>query len=104
MHARHKRTSEEAAAEAVTRAAAEWKPKYQVLHMISSGSFNLITLDEVEPLKPPIRRRRTETTRQFIERAMRENRGYTVPARWLADLDAIPATSYPSVLILSHFG
>src|SRR6476619_4212997 len=32
----------------------------------------------------------TETTRQFIEQAMRENHGYTVPARWLADLDAVP--------------
>jgi hypothetical protein len=32
----------------------------------------------------------TLTTRQFIERAMRENHGYTVPERWLADLDAIP--------------
>jgi hypothetical protein len=58
---------------------AEWKPKYHVLYVISSGSC-----------KPPIRRRPTETTRQFIERAMRENHGYTVPARWLADLDAIP--------------
>jgi hypothetical protein len=47
-------------------------------------------LDEVEACKPLIRRRPTESTRQFIERAMRENHGYTVPARWLADLDAIP--------------
>jgi hypothetical protein len=69
---------------------AEWKPKYHVLYVISSGSFNLATLNKVEPCKPPIRRRPTETTRQFIERAMRENHGYTVPARWLADLDAIP--------------
>jgi hypothetical protein len=53
-------------------------------------SFNLATLNEVESCKPPIRRRPTETTRQFIERAMRENHGYTVPARWLADLDAVP--------------
>jgi hypothetical protein len=35
-------------------------------------------------------RQQTETTRQFIERAMRENHGYTVPARGLADPDAIP--------------
>jgi hypothetical protein len=69
---------------------AEWKPKYHVLYVIPSGSFNLTTLDKVEPCKPPIRRETTETTRQFIERAMRENHGYTVPARWLADLDAIP--------------
>jgi hypothetical protein len=69
---------------------AEWKPKYHVLYVISSGSFNLATLDEVEPCKPPIRRQPTETTRQFIERAMRENHGLTVPGRWLADLDAIP--------------
>jgi hypothetical protein len=61
-----------------------------VLYVISSGSFNLATLDEVEPCTPPIRRRPTETTRQFIERAMRENHGYTVPAPWLADRDAIP--------------
>ena len=74
----------------MTRAATEWKPKYQVLYVISSGSFTLATLDEVEPCKSPIRRRPTETTRQFIERAMRENHGYTVPARWLADRDAIP--------------
>lgn len=69
---------------------AEWKPKYHVLYVISSGSFNLTTLDTVEPCKLPIRRETTETTRQFIQRAMRENHGYTVPARWLADLDAIP--------------
>ena len=69
---------------------AEWKPKYHVLYVISSGSFNLAALDRVEPCVPPIRRRPTETTRQFIERAMRENHGYTVPQRWLADLDAIP--------------
>ena len=69
---------------------AEWKPKYHVLYVISSGSFNLATLDKVEPCKPPIRRETTETTRQFIQRAMRENHGYTVPERWLADLDAIP--------------
>jgi len=69
---------------------AEWKPKYHVLYVISSGSFNLAKLDRVEPCRPPIRRRLTENTRQFIERAMRENHGYTVPARWLADLDAIP--------------
>ena len=61
-----------------------------MLYVISSGSFNLAALDQVQPCKPPIRRRPTETTRQFIERAMRENHGYTVPARWLADLDAIP--------------
>ena len=69
---------------------AEWKPRYHVLHVISTGSFNLATLDRVEPCKRPRRRQPTETTRQFIELAMRENHGYTVPARWLADLDAIP--------------
>jgi hypothetical protein len=69
---------------------AEWKPKYHVLQVISSGLFNLAALDRVEPCVPPIRRRPTETTRQFIERAMRENHGCTVPQRWLADLDAIP--------------
>ncbi len=69
---------------------AEWKPEYHVLYVISSGSFNLATLDGVKPCVPAIRRRPTETTRQFIERAMRENHGYTVPEHWLADLDAIP--------------
>jgi hypothetical protein len=69
---------------------AEWKPKYHVLDVISSGFFNLATLDTVDPCKAPIRRLPTETARQFIERAMRENHGCTVPARWLADLDAIP--------------
>jgi hypothetical protein len=69
---------------------AEWMPKFHVLYVISSGSFNLATLDKAEPCVPPIRPRPTETTRQFIERAMRENHGYSVPQRWLAELDAIP--------------
>jgi hypothetical protein len=69
---------------------AEWRPKYHVLYVISGGSFNLATLYQVEPCIPPIRRRPTETVRQFIERAMRENHGYTMPEHWLADLDAIP--------------
>lgn len=69
---------------------AEWKPKYHVLYVISSGSFNLATLDQVEPCKPPIRRRPQETVRQYIERAMRDYGGYTVPQCWLAGLDAIP--------------
>lgn len=69
---------------------AEWIPKFHVLRMFSAGSFNLATLDRVEPCVPPARRRPTETTRQFIERAMRENHGYTVPQRWLVDLDGIP--------------
>jgi len=46
--------------------------------------------EEIRPCRPPIRRRPTETVRQFIERAMAENHGYTVPTRWLADLDGIP--------------
>jgi hypothetical protein len=69
---------------------AEWKPNYHVLYVISSGPFNLATVDKVEPCVPAIRRRPTETTRQFIGRAMRENHGYTVLQQWLADLDAIP--------------
>jgi hypothetical protein len=69
---------------------AEWKPRHHVLSVISSGSFNLATVDTVEPCALAIRRRPTETTRQFIERAMRENHGYTFPQHWLADLDAIP--------------
>ncbi|MGH3960835.1 hypothetical protein [Mycobacterium sp.] len=71
-------------------ARAQWTPKYHVLYVDSAGHFNLAKLDQVEPCKPPIRRRPTETTRQFIERAMRDYHGYTVPERWLADLDAIP--------------
>jgi hypothetical protein len=69
---------------------AKWKPQYHVLYVISSGSFNLATVDKLEPCVLAIRRRPTETTRQFIERAMRETHGYTVPEHWLADLDAIP--------------
>jgi hypothetical protein len=69
---------------------AEWKPRFHVLYVVSVDSFSLAGLDEVEPCVPPIRRRPTETTRQYIERAMRENHGYTVPEHWLADLDAIP--------------
>ena len=68
----------------------EWKPKFHVLYVPSVGPFNLATPDRVQPCVPPIRRRPDETVRQFIERAMRENHGYTVPERWLADLDAIP--------------
>jgi len=67
-----------------------WKPKYHVLDVASRTSFNLATLEEVEPCKPPIRRRPEETPRQFIVRAMRDYHAYTVPVRWLADLDAIP--------------
>jgi len=55
---------------------AEWKPNYHVLYVISTASFNLATLDKVEPCKPPIRRRPTETTRQLIERAAGEPRLY----------------------------
>jgi hypothetical protein len=69
---------------------AQWKPKYHVLKLFSGDSFNLAALDEREPCVPPIRRRPTETVRQYIERAMRENHGYTVPESWLEDLDAIP--------------
>jgi hypothetical protein len=69
---------------------AEWKPRFHVLYVVSVGSFSLARLDQVEPCVPPIRRRPTETTRQYIERAMRENHGYTVPEHWLVDLDAIP--------------
>ena len=68
----------------------EWKPKFHVLDVSSGGSFNLAALDRAEPCKPPVHRRPEETTRQVIERAMRENYGFTVPERWVADLDAIP--------------
>ena len=69
---------------------ADWKPKYHVLSVLFIGAFNLATPDTVAPCRPPIRRRPTETVRQYIERAMAENHGYTVPARWLVDLDGIP--------------
>jgi hypothetical protein len=69
---------------------ARWKPKYHVLETSSHGSFNMATLDEHESCIPPIRRQPQETVRQYIERAMRDYGGYTVPQRWLADLDAIP--------------
>lgn len=52
--------------------------------------LNLATLDRVAPCVPLIRRQTAETVGQYIERAMRENHGYTVPQHWLADLDAIP--------------
>jgi hypothetical protein len=61
---------------------AEWKPKYHVLHVSSSGSFNLATLDQVEPCKPPIRRRPTETT----SRAEPDRRG---PHRRIGGHDAV---------------
>jgi hypothetical protein len=69
---------------------ARWKPKYHVLETSSHGSFNMATLDEHESCIPPIRRRPQETVRQYIERAIRDYGGCTVPQRWLADLDAIP--------------
>lgn len=69
---------------------AEWKPKFHALYVVSVGWFSLATPGQAQPCVSPARRRPTETTRQFIERAMRENHGYTVPERWLTDLDAIP--------------
>ena len=69
---------------------AEWKPKYHVLYVISSGSFNLATVDKVEPCVPAIRRRPTETTRQFIGRAMRRTTATRSPSTGWLDLDAIP--------------
>jgi hypothetical protein len=36
------------------------------------------------------RRRATESTAEFIQRAMRENHGYTVPLRSLLTPDAMP--------------
>ncbi|MGV0838463.1 hypothetical protein [Mycolicibacterium thermoresistibile] len=69
---------------------AEWYPKFRLLYVISVGMFHLGYPDRVQPCVPPARRRRGETAREFIERAMRENHGYTVPQRWLANLDAVP--------------
>ncbi|MEO6794213.1 MAG: hypothetical protein ABI253_03880 [Mycobacterium sp.] len=69
---------------------AVWKPRFHVLVGESGATLNLADPEKAEPCVPPIRRRPTETGRQYIERAMRENHGYTVPQHWLADLDAIP--------------
>lgn len=68
---------------------AEWRPRIHLLH-VASGMVNLADLDRVVPCVPPIRRRPSETVRQYLDRAMRENHGYTVPQHWLADLDAVP--------------
>lgn len=79
---------------------AKWRPRFHVL-CAAGLSFNLAGLDRVVPCVPPIRRRPTETVRQYIERAMRENHGYTVPQRLLADLDAsstaTPANRGPAI-------
>ena len=69
---------------------AQWKPKYHVLSVVSGGLFSLASPGKVTPCVPPISRHPAESTRQFIERAMRGYYGYTVPARWLVDLDAVP--------------
>lgn len=61
-----------------------------MLHVVSGGLFNLARPGAVTPCVPPICRCPTETTRQFIERAMRGYYGYTVPALWLVDLDVVP--------------
>ena len=42
---------------------AEWKPRYHVLYVISSGSFNLATVDKVGPCVLAIRRRRADPPR-----------------------------------------
>ncbi|WP_141562732.1 hypothetical protein [Mycobacterium neglectum] len=31
---------------------AEWRPKYHVLYVVASGSFNLATREQVKPCKP----------------------------------------------------
>ena len=68
-----------------------WKPKYHVLDLNSYGSFNMAEPDDERGhCKPPIRRRPKETVRQYIERGMRDYGGYTVPQKWLENLDAIP--------------
>lgn len=67
-----------------------WKPRFHVLASASGGLLCLGDPAKAAPCVPPIRRRPTETVRGYIQRAMRENHGYTVPERWLADLDAIP--------------
>lgn len=64
--------------------------KFRLLYVISVGMFHLGYPDRVQSCVPPARRRPGETAREFIERAQRENHGYTVPQRWLVDLDAVP--------------
>lgn len=67
-----------------------WRPKFHVLSPTMGGMLCLGDPAKAAPCVPPIRRRADETVRQYIERALRENHGYTVPQRWLADLDAVP--------------
>ncbi len=62
---------------------AEWKPKYHVLYVISSGSFNLATLDTVEPVQRP-----------FLE---------SIPRLWLSNGDAFPPGRRPSRLRVGVF-
>lgn len=69
---------------------AVWRPRFRMLAPASGGRLFLAAPAKAAPCVPPIRRRPDETVRQYIERAMRENHGYTVPRHWLADLDAIP--------------
>jgi hypothetical protein len=69
---------------------AEWMPRYHGLYVISVGLFNLATLGKREPCVPPARQGPTESTTEFVQRAMRENRGYTVPSRSLLTPDAVP--------------
>ncbi|MDD7811569.1 hypothetical protein PP713_03200 [Mycobacterium sp. CSUR Q5927] len=69
---------------------AVWRPRFRVLTPESGQMLCLGDPAKAAPCVPPIRRRPNETVRQYIERAMRENHGYTVPQHWLADLDAIP--------------
>ena len=69
---------------------AEWKPKYHVLYVISSGSFNLALLTRWSPANRPYAGDRPRPPGSSSSAPCAENHGYTVPARWLADLDAIP--------------
>lgn len=69
---------------------AVWRPRFHVLALASGVELNLGAPEEVTPCLPPIHRGPAETVRRYIERAMRENHGYTVPQSWPADLDAFP--------------
>ncbi|WP_156628659.1 hypothetical protein [Mycobacterium sp. 1274756.6] len=74
---------------------AEWLPKWHVLYMVSIGGFNVATPGRIAACQPPLRRRPGETTRQLLDRAVRDHHGITIPARWLTDLDATPEDTDP---------
>ena len=72
------------------RGRAVWKPRFHVLAVPAPSGYLLAVLDKRTPCHPGARQAPGESASDFLARAMRENHGYTVPASWLADLDAVP--------------